>query len=318
MWPSVTYTFSPSTIMKSAEFNQNFTDSVAALEKLLQKGFLANGKFVVTDTGSGINIAIKTLAGTDPSASDRVKIRIGDTMREITGALSRTIADGSDWGRAGSTELNGKLIPWFLYAVWDSGSSVVGLSISRAPYGKIVSDFSATTNDDDHLIGYADYATSDDAELIGMFEAQLSAGASYAWTLPTFTNNNLIQGTVFPEKFYDWEPVWTGFSSAPTGGVKRYQIRGRMMPFTIQNMTPGTSNASTMGFTLPFRAGASNNSNNFFAALGTDNGASQPYCARWEMPGAGGRVVTVQRDFASSSWTSSGSKRTLGNGFIEI
>lgn len=304
--------------MKSAEFNQNFSDVLAALEKLLPKGFLANGKFVVTDTGTGINIAIKTLAGTDPSVSDRVKIRIGDTIREITAALSRTIADGTDWGRAGSSELNGKLVPWFLYAVWDSGSSAVGLSISRAPYGRIVSDFSATSNDDDHLVGYADYATSDDAELIGIFEAQLSAGASYAWTLPTFTNNNLIQGTVFPDKFYDWEPVWTGFSSAPTGGVKRYQIRGRMMSFTIQNMSPGTSNASTMSFTIPFRASANNNGNNFFAGLGTDNGNSQAYCARLEMPSAGGRVVTVQRDFSSSSWTSSGSKRVLANGFTEI
>ena len=46
------------------------------------QGFLINGKIVVTDA-AGITVAIKTLAGTDPSATDPVYIRIGDTVRTI-------------------------------------------------------------------------------------------------------------------------------------------------------------------------------------------------------------------------------------------
>jgi hypothetical protein len=50
-----------------------------------------NGKISVTVAADNLTVAIKTLAGTDPSLSTPVYIRIGDTIRTITSALSVTV-----------------------------------------------------------------------------------------------------------------------------------------------------------------------------------------------------------------------------------
>jgi microcystin-dependent protein len=47
MWPSITYTFSPSTIAKSSEVNQNFSDILAEIVKGIPTG---SGKLWFTDS----------------------------------------------------------------------------------------------------------------------------------------------------------------------------------------------------------------------------------------------------------------------------
>jgi hypothetical protein len=160
------------------------------------RGFLINGKIAVTDA-AGITIAIKTLAGSNPSTSDPVYIRIGDTIRSITSALSVSLADGTNWMNAGSAELATKEIDYFAYLVWDSNSSAVALSFARIPGANLVSDFSATTTNEKYCAGYSGFTTTDEVENIGRFAATLSAGAGYTWSVPTFTANNLIQRPIF-------------------------------------------------------------------------------------------------------------------------
>ena len=55
------------------------------------QGFLINGKIVRTVDSGNMTFAIKTLAGNDPSATDPVYCRIGNTVRSITSALSVTL-----------------------------------------------------------------------------------------------------------------------------------------------------------------------------------------------------------------------------------
>ncbi len=69
------------------------------------QGFLVNGKIVPSVASNNLTVALKTLAGNNPSVSDPVFIRIGDTVRAITSALSVTKNAGTNWGNAGGAEL---------------------------------------------------------------------------------------------------------------------------------------------------------------------------------------------------------------------
>ena len=96
------------------------------------EGTLWNGKISVTDTGSGINVALKTLAGTDPSASDPSYATLGGSVRIITSALSVTLADGTSWMNLGSAELATKEVDLFSYLGYNATDGVV-IGCSRIP-----------------------------------------------------------------------------------------------------------------------------------------------------------------------------------------
>ena len=222
------------------------------------RGFMINGKIVPTDA-SGITVALKTLVGTDPSATDPIYIRIGDTVRSITSALSVVLADGTNWMNAGSAELATQEIDYFVYAVYDSNSSTVSLSFARIPYANLVSDFSATTTNEKYCAGYSGFTTTDEVENIGRFAATLSAGAGYTWSVPTYTTINLIQRPIWETRDLSWNCVlaWTG-SAAPTSEnnnfkLVKYKIRSNEI--FIQQLRlfteAGTSITASTG-TLPF------------------------------------------------------------------
>lgn len=160
------------------------------------RGYMINGKLSVTDA-AGITVALKTLAGADPSETDPVFVRIGDTTYTITSALSRVLADGTNWFNSGSAELATKEVDYFAYLVWDSNSSAVGLTFARIPSANLISDFSATTTNEKYCAGQSDFTSTDEVEVIGRFAATLSAGAGYTWSVPTYTAENLIQRPIY-------------------------------------------------------------------------------------------------------------------------
>ena len=49
-----------------------------------------NGKIVPSVASDNLTVALKTHAGTDPSATDPVYVMIGGVVRTITSALSAT------------------------------------------------------------------------------------------------------------------------------------------------------------------------------------------------------------------------------------
>ena len=212
------------------------------------RGYLINGKLAVTDA-SGITVALKTLAGNDPSETDPVHVRIGDSVHVITSALSRALADGTNWFNAGSAELATKEIDYFAYLVYDSNSSAVGLTFARIPYANLVSDFSATTTNEKYCDGYADFTTTDEVENIGRFAATLSAGAGYTWSVPTFTASNLIQRPIYETRLLSYTLTIVGYSGTPTQSGS-YKIVGDGV-FINVNIS-GTSNAVSLTYTIPF------------------------------------------------------------------
>ncbi len=219
------------------------------------QGFLINGKIVVTDA-AGITVAIKTLAGTDPSATDPVYCRIGDTVRSITSALSVAKADGTNWMNAGSTELATKEIDYFVYLGYNATDGVV-LGFSRIvanSYG----EFSATTTNEKYcaISTITNAASTDYYEVIGRFAATLSAGAGYTWSVPTFTAINLIQRPIYETRVLPFAPAWSGNGSLTFGTLTindaYYQLRKSTAWVTVygSGTTGGTTN-TTIFFTLP-------------------------------------------------------------------
>lgn len=222
------------------------------------RGYLLNGKISVADT-AGITVSLKTLAGNDPSASDPIYVRIGDSVREITSALSRALADGTNWFNSGSSELATKEVDYFAYVVWDSNSSAVGLSFARIPGANLISDFSATTTNEKYCAGQSDFTSTDEVEVIGRFAATLSAGAGYTWTVPTFTASNLIQRPIYETRWLDCLPtIAVSGGTAPTysSSTYRYRVIHDRVQYTLnnRNTSGGTAGAGANAITwqLPF------------------------------------------------------------------
>ena len=222
------------------------------------QGFLINGKISVTDA-AGITVAIKTLAGTDPSTTDPVYVRIGDTVRTISAALSVAKADGTNWCNAGSAELATKEIDYFVYLGYNATDGVViGFSrIVANSYG----EFSVTTTNEKYaaISTITTAASTDYYEVVGRFAATLSAGAGYTWSVPTYTAKNLIQRPIYETRFLSAVGVYSGNGSMTYGTVTTsiydYKItNNEIIVIHNHNGTVGGTLNTQIRFVLPFSA----------------------------------------------------------------
>lgn len=216
------------------------------------QGFLINGKIEVTDA-AGITVAIKTLAGTDPSASDPVYVRIGDTVRTISAALSVSKADGTNWCNAGSAELATKEIDYFVYLGYNATDGVV-LGFSRFPGANQYSDFSATTTNEKYcaISTITNAAATDYYENVGRFAATLSAGAGYTWSVPTYTAANLIQRPIYETRATDAiAPVLSNLSGTCNA---IYKLVGSTVHYRGHILVSAAGGGAVVSFSCPFTA----------------------------------------------------------------
>lgn len=222
------------------------------------EGTMWNGKISVTDTGSGINVALKTLSGADASSSDPIYITIAGAVRTITGALSVTKADGTNWCNAGSAELATKEIDYFVYLGYNSTDGVV-IGFSRIPGANSYDDFSTTTTNEKYcaISTITNAAATDYYEVIGRFAATLSAGAGYTWSVPTYTAKNLIQRPIYETKWITWQPTYSASGSMTwtsiTTDYARYKVVMNDLRIKISagGTTGGTANTDLI-YTIPF------------------------------------------------------------------
>lgn len=276
-------------------------------------GTMVNGKFSVTVSANDLIVALKTIAGTDPSATDPVYVRINGTVRKCTAALSKTLADGTNWFNSGAAEFAAKEVNYFAYAIWNTtpATDIVDLGFARVPYFSVYSEASATTTNEKYL-AYANASaptSTDDMVNIGRFAATLSAGAGYTWTVPTFTSANLIQRPIYESEWKDWLPTITGFSANPTGVVYRYKIIGKDVFITNRQTTNGTSNATTWTMTAPFTAMTL--TDGLWAAMGgntVDNGTGSATPGFVTIATAS-NTINVLKDSLGTAWTNANGKR---------
>ena len=232
------------------------TNSMDYLSKANPDSFLINGTIVVTVTNNDLNVFIKAMDGNDPSATEPVYVRIGNVVRSITAALGHTLVDGTDWFDSGGTRFAAKLRPYFVYLKYNATDGVT-IGFSPIPYGRLYSDFSATSTNEKYCAFnvITNAAAGDNCVNIGRFEATLSAGAGYTWTVPTFTTKNLIQRPVYDTgEWYTWLPTYTASASMTytSTTVCKYRIDGRKMSIVmnISGTTGGTASTTILA-TLP-------------------------------------------------------------------
>jgi len=196
---------------------------------------LINGKIVPSVASNNLTVAIKTMAGTDPSVSNPVGIWIGNNLRWITSSLAVTANAGTNWFNSGSAEFATREIDYFVYAAWNVGASQIMLGFGRLPYARVYGDFVgwATPANEKYvnLVNTTSSALTDDFVNIGRFAATLSAGAGHTWSVPSFTNANLIQEPIYETRLLSYTPTLNGsggsigsFAASPYEG--RYKIIG--------------------------------------------------------------------------------------------
>lgn len=233
---------------------KSLADSVL---KNYPQGFLINGKIVPSVTSNNLTVAIKGMDGNDPSATNPVYVRIGNTVRAITEATSVTANAGTNWGNAGSAELATREIDYFVYLIWEVGATTkMRIGFSRIPFAKVVGDFGAGVTNEKTITSNMIYANAaDECELIGRFAATLSAGAGYTWSVPTFTNKNLVQRPIYETRWLSYGVVLAGSVTNPTTIDKTgtYRLGGNAM-LQVEIITSSITNAGSGNYSwsLPF------------------------------------------------------------------
>lgn len=198
-----------------------------------EQGFMINGKIVRSVASNNLTVAIKTLAGADPSTTDPVYVRIGDTVRSITAALSITINAGTNWWGMGASYFVSTDQDFFAYLIWNTTDSAVTIAVAREPDMRIYSDRNATSTNHGYLVSSGSApASTDEMEVVGRFNATLGASASYNWSLPataivinrpifetrtfSFTNSGTAGGTHYIKQVGSVKRLWGASASFST------------------------------------------------------------------------------------------------------
>jgi len=170
---------------------------------------LINGYIIPSVASNNLTLAISTspTSVVAPTATNPVFVWIGGVLRPITSALSITRNAGTNWFNSGSAELATQEIDYFVYMGYNATDGVT-LGFSRIPYARLYSDFNTTTTNEKHcaISTITNAAAGDNYVNVGRFAATLSASASHNWSVPTFTNANLIQEPIYETRWLDYNP----------------------------------------------------------------------------------------------------------------
>ncbi|MGA1048132.1 MAG: hypothetical protein ACO3UU_08980, partial [Minisyncoccia bacterium] len=236
------------------------------LKTRIRNGGLINGFIRVTVASNNLTVAISTSSSSqvDPTASNPVYVWIGGTLRSITSVLSCNSNAGFNLCNSGSSELVNREIDYFVYIGNRTSDNTLFLGFSRIPYARVITDFSDTANNDKY-VRFGDGSFNPSSTIgaitnIGRFAATLSAGPSHNWSVPAFTNANLIQEPVY-------ETRWLSATLAPYGSGGslgtfaqdsngyRYKLKNDICSFQINGrVTNKGSWSGDVRITIPISA----------------------------------------------------------------
>jgi hypothetical protein len=285
---------------------------------LLPDGWATNYEISVTVATSDLTVALKTKSGGNPSATDPVGAWINGTYRRGTASLSVTKNDGTNWFGSGSSEKATLTVPYFVYLIWNTtpATDILDIGFSPIPYGRVYSDFSATTTAQNYLAhaNASDPAATDDCVCIGRFEATLSATAAFTWSVPTFTGANLIQRPIDYSEWHTWTPTLVGFSANPTNTIYEYMLDKKMCIARARQATNGTSNATNFTLTAPFTAKTVTNGVWSLSLNVIDNGTAQANPGLVSIS-SGTSTIAIAKDLSGGTFTAAAGKRF---GYFEL
>jgi len=227
---------------------------------------LINGKIVPTVASNNLTVAIKTLQDTDPSPSNPVYVWIDNTLRTITSALSTTNNAGTNWLNMGSAELATREVDLFVYISWNIVGNNPVIGVARIPFGRRFDSFVASGFDEKGVLrggNLTGTANSDPYVNVGRFAATLSAGAGHTWTVPTFTNTNLIQAPIYETRLLRYTPALGTLTLGNGDRLAEYSIQNNQLFFKCSFRFGSTSSLSAGQFSfgsIPMKINQDNSS----------------------------------------------------------
>lgn len=132
--------------------------------------------------------------------------------------------------------------------------------------------------------------------------------ANAAITSPYYSYQSCPQG--FPQ-WLNYTETWTGFSSAPSGGVCRFKISGRLATMMLSRTTSGTSNDTVCTVTLPVSASSLTNHFQHCYGVSQDSGTWDANPSRAMINPSSPTIATLYRQVVTA-WTGSGNKNWAG------
>lgn len=210
-------------------------------------------KISPTISSNNLTVAVQHLDGSAPSSSKPLVFKIADSWKVVTSSLTYTKNAATNWHGAGGAELAGKDIDYFVYAINETGASA-GLKIghSRLPWAVTMGDFVNTTTSEKYIAGsWTNFNSTDQVQLIGRFRAQLSAAASYNWSIP---NSKVINHPIFQTDWLTWTPQWTNLTAGNGTIAAFYQIGQRILKGNLRISFGSTTAITGSGitYTIPF------------------------------------------------------------------
>ena len=226
----------------------------------LAEGQMINGRILPSVASGNLTVALKTLAGTNPSATDPVYVMIGGVVRSITKALSVIASAGTNFMNLGSAELATKETDLFVYLFVDMTNSSIDMAVCRVPYFNDGGEVTASETSEKGRFATVAPASGDPMVNIGRFATTLSAGDGYTWTVPTFTAINLIQRPIYETRRLNWYLTWDlttvddGSGAQPGTPKSYYQIINNRLKLSLSltsGYKVGAGDAIKMSGALP-------------------------------------------------------------------
>ena len=245
-----------------------------------------------------MTVSIKNYLGNDPSPTVPIYVMIGGVMRTITSALSFTSYAWFNWLNLWSTEIATKEVDLFTYFIWRSWESAVRLTASRFPTATTYNDFNIDAlNEKWNLGNFASPVSTDPVVNIGRFNAILSAGAWYTWSIPA---TSVVENspTFFTRTIQWWSQTWWTANNL----LFYYTVNWDRVDFSFD--ANWTSNSTSSSITLPFSA-RTIMAHDFALGLTYDNGAEMTTPWRADLYGA---TCNLYKNSAYWAWTASGAK----------
>lgn len=270
------------------------------------QGF-ADNYVITTSHSSSLVVSLKTIAVATPTATDKIRVRVGDLEHDITGAAQVTFASGTAWMDMSSTEHAGQEIDLFVYLGRNTSTNTTTFGVSRISHAITYADFSTTSTAETYGRFSAAMQSASKVEVIGRITAELSAGNVFT----TPASNVIISRPIYETRWLHWLPTHTGFSSNPSGGIYRYQIKYNNCELEVRESTSGTSNATTFYLSLPFKALTLTNMLWWDEALCTNAGTTNK-SGMWVLSAA--TELWMRWGITATTWTASGNKNCNGGG----
>lgn len=246
------------------------------------QGYMVNGKIVPSVSSNNLTLAIKTLADGDPSASDPVYIRIGNTVRAVTAALSVTTNAGTSWFGSGGAMFATQEVDYFVYLGYNATDGVT-IGFARIPFATTYGDFSATSTNEKYaaISNISNASSTDQYEVVGRFNAILAGTGGFEWSLPGTAV--ILSRPVFSTRQLTYVPT-TATLALGTGGTitASYTITNRFLDMTLYTILgTGGTHATASTYTTPFTVGSNEATALTHGAVGIgtflDNSASKNY-----------------------------------------